>query len=79
MKRIIAAVAVVAIVSSALAFIKPYNTSFCASTTQNSGCTVVNRKVEVSGDTNFYKDPNWSTGGTCSSTVCGTATRLIAD
>jgi hypothetical protein len=75
MKRIIAAVAVITIVSSALAFNTKKGTKFCASTTQNSGCAIVT-KDEVGGTANFFKDPNFD-GVHCSSTVCGTATRLV--
>lgn len=77
MKRIIAAVAVVTIVSSALAFNTKKGTKFCASTTQNSGCTIITRD-EVSGTPNFFKDPNFD-GTNCSSTVCGTATHLVTE
>jgi hypothetical protein len=79
-KMVLTAVAIFAVVGGALAFkTKPFfNTSFCASQTQNSGCAVITGKKVGTAATNFFIDPAYN-GGTCSSTVCGTATNLIND
>lgn len=76
MKRIISAVAVVAIVSSALAFkATPTQGLYCASQTQNSGCTVI-KKREATGSVNFFIKSDFN-GSNCTATDCPTPIRLV--
>jgi hypothetical protein len=78
-KMALTALAVFAVVGGALAFkTKKFSTHFCASQTQNSGCTVV-LKTLGSGTANYYIDPNYTNGGTCNSAVCGSFVDLEID
>lgn len=76
MKRVLSACAVVAIVSSALAFAPTKGGSFCASLVQNAGCAVVNGKTELNNGkpgTVYYKDNAWNgNSANCSATQCST-------
>lgn len=76
MKRVISALAVIAIVSGALAFkTKPTFGLYCASTTANQGCQVV-QKREASGPNNIFIKPNFN-GITCPVNDCAQAIRLV--
>ena len=78
MKRVISAFAVIAIVSSALAFKAPLAGAYCASTVQNTNCHIVPLKKEANGTPNFFVNPTWDgTAAGCVSTQCATAIRLI--
>jgi hypothetical protein len=77
MKRIISAIAVVAIVSSALAFkAKPLSGAYCGSATQNVGCQIIPLKKEVAGQANTFIKANFD-GINCPTTDCPTAIRLV--
>jgi len=79
MKRMISAIAVIAIVSSALAFKPNFVRKFCASQTPNSGCSVIFKKIG-SGTNNFFEYHIWDgTDANCVSTRCADPINLILD
>ncbi len=78
MKRVISALAVIAIVSGALAFKAPLSGAYCGSTTTaNTNCHIIPLKKEVTtGATNTFIKSNFD-GVNCPSTDCPTAIRLV--
>ncbi len=77
MRKLISGIAVIVIVSSALAFkTKPLGGLYCGSTTANVGCHIISLKKETTGASNFFINTGWG-GCTCPSTDCPTAIRLV--
>ena len=78
MKRIIAAVAVVAIVSSALAFkAKPLSGAYCGNLIGVSGCQIIPLKKEVAGTANYHILSTWDGTAANCQTTCTTNIRLV--
>jgi hypothetical protein len=78
MRKLISALVVIAVVSCALAFkVKPSGTLYCASTTQNSGCRIIDKKESV-GPSNYFLKRDWN-GINCPATDCPTPIRLISE
>jgi hypothetical protein len=79
MKRVISALAVIAIVSGALAFKAPLSGSYCGSTTAaNTNCKIIPLKKEVVGTPNTFIKSDFD-GVNCPATDCPTAIRLVAE
>lgn len=85
MKRVFSAIAVIAIVCSALAFAPAKKGGqYCASLTQNFGCAPVPGKTELSnsipGSQTYFKYSAWNgTAGDCQSDRCPTQTILYIE
>lgn len=81
MKRIISAIAVVAIVSGALAFkAKPFGGKWCVSANASSTTCVgpITNRIEEPGTANRNKLLTWDgTDASCTGNVCTTPTRLV--
>jgi hypothetical protein len=85
MKRIFSAIAIIAIVSSALAFAPAKKGGiYCASSFSGIGCTVIIGKTEMNNGNPifgiYYKDNAWG-GGSCpaSGSNCTTPTVLFSE
>ena len=77
MKRIIAAVAVVVIVSSALAFkAKPLAGSFCGNPIGTNGCQILPQLREAGGPNNYHVKANWNGTAADCTTSCATLIHL---
>jgi hypothetical protein len=80
MKRIISAIAVVAIVSSALAFkTKPLSGAFCGNLIGTSGCQIIPQLKEVAGPVNYHVKSDWNGTQADCTTTCETQIRLVAE
>jgi hypothetical protein len=77
MKRVISAIAIVAIVSGAFAFkAKPLAGSFCGNPIGVSGCQILPQLREVTGTATHHVKSDWNgTAGDCTNT-CPTQIRL---
>lgn len=78
MKRIISVIAIIAIVSSALAFTSKKCGVFCAAATSGGSCNIISGVTEVNNGTSGftrYKNCNWNgSSSTCTGPVCTTQT-----